>query len=90
MITMQMNLDGLSIFLKEMLINCVKSRIHMVMSLSAPGLNKHCEAAALLVIISSTIQFRLHHVGKEEIEIYKYVCLLLYISYFTLIYFNTL
>lgn len=70
-ITMQMNLDGLSICLKEMLINCVKSRIHMVMSLTAPELNKHYEAAALWVIISSTIEFRLHHVGKEKI-IYIY------------------
>lgn len=86
MITMQMNLDGLGIFLKEMLINCVKSRIHMVMSLTAPGINKHYEAAALLVIISSTIQFRLHHVGKKEIEIYKYGCFIFYyISYFILI-----
>lgn len=74
MITMQMNLDGLSIFLKEMLINCVKSCIHMVMSLTAPGLNKHYEDAALLVIISSTIQYK---EGKEEIYsiyiVYVYV-----------------
>ncbi len=70
MITMQMNLDGLNIVLKEMLINRVKSHIHMVMSVTGPELNRHWEAAALLVIISHTIRFRLQreHFKRDELK----------------------